>query len=184
MSTTVRVEGMNGSLAGRLLVASTDLVEPNFARTVVFLLQHDEDGALGLILNRPSESPVVDHLPWLADHVGGPPVVFVGGPVEPEVAIALERALSPDRPTAIEGVGILDVEDTRSMTPCRVFSGYAGWGGGQLEGELALGAWYVVDAAAGDVFTEEPEELWSAVLRRQGGHLALLSTFPPDPTLN
>lgn len=175
---------MNGSLAGRLLVASTDLVDPNFARTVVFLIQHDDEGALGLVLNRPSESPVVDHLPWLADHAGSPPVVFVGGPVEPEVAIALERTEAPERPTAIEGVGLLDVQDTRAMAPCRVFSGYAGWGGGQLEGELGQGAWYVVDAVAADVFTDQPDELWSGVLRRQGGHLALMSTYPPDPTLN
>jgi putative transcriptional regulator len=172
------------SLAGRLLVASTMLGDPNFDRTVVFMLQHDDEGALGLVLNRPSDSAVRDHLPWLAEIVIEPDVVFVGGPVEPEIAIALESTPTPDRATALPGVGLAEVNQREGSTPLRVFSGYSGWGGGQLEGELAAGAWIVVGAETGDVFTTDPEGLWARVLRRQGGHLTLLSTYPPDPSLN
>ena len=174
----------NVSLAGRLLVASTVLGDPNFDRTVVFMLQHDEEGALGLVLNRPSASKVLEHLSWLAGSVIEPGVVFVGGPVEPEVAIALESTDTPDRPTALPGVGLADVNQVEAGAPLRVFSGYSGWGEGQLEEELATDAWIVVGAEPGDVFTQDPEGLWATVLRRQGGHLTLLSTYPPHPSLN
>jgi putative transcriptional regulator len=172
------------SLAGRLLVASTMLGDPNFDRSVVFMLQHDDEGALGLVLNRPSASTVHEHLPWLAGSAIDPGVVFVGGPVEPAVAIALEATVSPIRPTALPGVGLADVNRREEGCPLRVYSGYSGWGGGQLEGELAEGAWIVVGAEPGDVFTADPDGLWARVLRRQGGHLGLLSTYPPDPSLN
>ncbi len=172
------------SLAGRLLVASTVLGDPNFDRTVVFMLQHDDEGALGLVLNRPTASSVHDVLPWIADALVEPGVVFVGGPVEPEVAIALESTQASDRPTALPGVGLADVNRTDPVAPLRVYSGYSGWGGGQLEGELADGAWIVVGAEADDVFTHDPPGLWATVLRRQGGRLSLLSTYPPDPSLN
>jgi putative transcriptional regulator len=179
-----RSRELDVSLAGRLLVASILLGDPNFDRTVVFLLQHDEEGALGLVLNRPSASTVLEHLPWLAGSVIEPGVVFVGGPVEPEVAIALESTDTSDRPTALPGVGIADVNRTEAGAPLRVYSGYSGWGGGQLEGELAEGAWIMLGAEPGDLFTQDPGGLWATVLRRQGGHLGLLSTYPPDPSLN
>jgi putative transcriptional regulator len=171
-------------LAGRLIVATPELTDPNFLRTVVFMIQHDEDGALGVVLTRPSESPVSDHLPQLADHVTDPPVVFVGGPVEPAVAIGLESTTEPSLPTPLGGVGILDVITPVDPGPCRIFSGYAGWGAGQLEAEIAEHAWFVVDAEPDDIFGRRPEALWSMVLRRQPAPLAWVATYPEDLSVN
>jgi putative transcriptional regulator len=175
---------MSESVAGKLLVASTILGDPNFFRSVVLVLQHDADGALGLVLNRPTESPVGEHLPLLAPRAVEPDVVFIGGPVEPEVAIALESASEPAQPTALDGVGIVDVHDSTLPAPCRVYSGYSGWGAGQLEDELEEEAWMVIDPTAADVFTSDPEGLWASVLKRQGGRFAMLATYPPDISLN
>ena len=168
-----------------LLVATPALIDPNFARTVVFLIQHDEDGAVGVVLNRPSGENVADHLPDLADWVVHPGVVFVGGPVEPTVAIGLEREDQPARPLeGTRGVGLLDLADDGPAAACRVYSGYSGWGPGQLEAEIEEGSWIVVEAQAEDVFTAQPDELWSRVLRRQPGRVALFATHPEDPSLN
>jgi putative transcriptional regulator len=178
---------MDRTLAGSLLVASPLLFDPNFFRSVVFLLQHDQDGALGVILNRPSEEPVVAHLPEWGMRSEDPAVVFVGGPVEPSVAIGIIRADVPTEPTALLGVGLVDLTADpggSDNAPIRVFSGYAGWGSGQLEAELSEGAWMVVPASSEDLFSVVPDQLWSAVLRRQGGKLAMLATFPDDPSLN
>lgn len=172
-------------LASKLLVAAPSLVDPNFSRSVILLLQHDQDGAIGLILDRPTEEPVADHLPQLDGWTVEPAVVFVGGPVDPTVAIGLEQNPHPDH--AIPGapwVGILDLTDREPAAHCRVFSGYSGWGPGQLEEEITEGAWIIVDPAPDDVFSGTPDGLWSRVLRRQGGRLSMLSTFPPDPSLN
>jgi len=170
--------------SGNLLVASPILFDPNFARSVIFIIQHDEDGALGVALDRPTDEKVTDHLPTLAGHLAGPDAVFVGGPVEPEVAIGLVRSDAPAVPVPLEGVGILDVTGGTPEGPCRVFSGYSGWGAGQLEAELEEGAWVVLGAESEDLFTPHPTDLWSRVLRRQGGRLALLASHPGDATLN
>lgn len=173
--------------AGQLLVASPFLLDLNFARTVVLVLQHDDAGALGVVLNRPSAEAVEEHLPEWAARLEVPGVVFVGGPVEPAVAIGVVRSPRPTEPTAVIGVGMVDLgSDPAAATagPIRVFSGYSGWGVGQLEAELAEGAWIVVPANATDVFTDRPEELWSTVLRRQGGKLAMLALYPADPSDN
>ena len=174
-------------VAGRLLVASPILLDPNFARTVVLVLQHDTDGALGVVLNRPTEEEVELHLPEWAPKLEEPPVVFLGGPVEPAIAIGVVRSQSPPEPTALIGVGMVDLgADPASVPagPVRVFSGYAGWGAGQLEAELAEEAWIVVEAQPTDVFTDRPTELWSRVLRRQGGVVAMWAAYPSDPSLN
>jgi putative transcriptional regulator len=173
-------------LAGRLLVASPVLLDPNFVRAVVLLLQHDEEGAVGVILNRPTEEPVERHLPEWTNHLEEPPVVFLGGPVEPSVAIGVARTDTP-ADAELPGVDLVDLgSDPAGQLDggVRVFSGYAGWGAGQLEDELAEGAWLVLNAWAEDVFSEQPEDLWSQVLRRQGGRIAMLATFPFDPSLN
>jgi putative transcriptional regulator len=178
---------MDGSLAGRLLVASPWLLDPNFARTVVLLLQHDEDGAVGVVLNRPSAEPVVEHLPEWESRLEEPSLVFVGGPVQPAVAIGVVRSSESLETIAFPGVGIVDLGADPASTPAgplRVYSGYSGWGPGQLEMELEEGAWTVVAAEADDIFTEQPDDLWSGVLRRQGGRIAMLASFPLDPTLN
>lgn len=182
MSETVR-----NVTAGTLLVASPLLVDPNFYKTVVFVLQHDLEGAVGVVLNRPSEEAVENHLPEWARRLEDPPVVFVGGPVDPAVAIGVVLSDRPAEPTALVGVGMVDLgSDPAAGTPgpVRVFSGYAGWGPGQVEAELKEGAWLVLEAEPDDVFTQNPAELWSIVLRRQGGKVAMLATFPLDPSMN
>ncbi|MDH3308697.1 MAG: YqgE/AlgH family protein [Acidimicrobiia bacterium] len=170
------------SLAGRLLVASPLLGDPNFHRTVILVLTHDESGAVGVILNRPSTSSVAEHLPDWSGNAVDPPVVFIGGPVEPAVAICLERANDEAEP--IPGIGLIDLTNMPGDEQVRVFSGYAGWGGGQLEDELAEGAWIVAEPVVDDAFSANIESLWGRVLRRQGGPAAMLATFPTDPGLN
>ena len=175
-------EGVNSSLAGKLLVASPHLIDPNFYRTVVLLLLHDnEDGALGLVINRETSEPAIDYLPEWIDHIVPPGLVHYGGPVEPDVAIGLGHGQGRGTP----GVSMVDLsEPPNPESPkVRVFSGYAGWSPGQLEEELTTGSWFVVDGAPDDPFAY-PTTLWQQVLRRQEGLLALWSTFPDDPELN
>jgi putative transcriptional regulator len=182
------------SLIGRLVVATQDLVDPNFAHAVVLLLDHDEDGAFGVILNRPSEAPVAEALPPWSDLVAEPPVVYVGGPVQPQAVIALGRLPLPapaevagmDVPVVTAGVGIVDLaadptSARRGFSAVRLFAGYAGWGPGQLEVEIASGSWFIVETDPADVFTAAPEGLWRVVLARQGG---LFTTVVEDPSRN
>lgn len=170
---------------GMLLVATPALLDPNFVRTVVFLVQHEPEGTVGVVLNRPTTEQVADHLPGMSGCTAHSPAVFWGGPVEPAVAIGLERGDPVARPIeGVAGVGMVDLLADDVPGECRVFSGYAGWGPGQLDEEIAEGSWIVVPATADDVFSPEPDELWRAVLRRQGGRLALFSSHPLDPTLN
>lgn len=193
------------SLKGRLLVANPAMPDPNFHRTVVLLLAHQDDGALGVVLNRPSELDVDSPLPRWQRLVAYPPVVFVGGPVAPGAAICLARV--PDPPPEVglgdnlptEGLGgwmplvgelgTLDLEGDPDdlvvkVEAIRVFAGYAGWGPGQLEGEIDAGGWFVVPAEPADALDGDPEELWKRVLRRQGGRLALVAAYPNEPSLN
>lgn len=181
------------ALTGRLLVATPHLIDPNFVRTVVLICRHDDEGALGLVLNRPTDIPVGEHLPGWTDVVPEPPVVFVGGPVQPEVAVGLGRrrraATPPGWTDVFERIGLLDLgapagEALATVETVRVFSGYAGWSAGQLDFEAASGDWFVIDATPGDVFTPGSDGLWRSVLRRQGGNLAFYADFPPDPALN
>lgn len=180
------------SLAGRLLVATPALADPNFERSVVLMLEHDGDGALGVVLNRPTPVGVSEVLaPW-AELAGEPGVVFQGGPVALDAALALAvvPGAGPLGWRRVHGsIGVIDLDAPPEVLAAevgslRVFVGYAGWGGEQLERELAEGAWYVVDSEPGDVCAPEPEGLWRAVLRRQHGNLAMLATYPDDPSLN
>lgn len=170
------------SVAGRLIVASPALDDPNFARTIVLVCEHDADGALGVVLNRATSEPVEAHLPGWASTLAAPPVVFVGGPVQPETAVALaEGATAP----CLGDVGLADVgEEPSDVGRVRVFAGYAGWGPGQLDAELEAGAWAIAHGRPDDVFHPDPERLWHDLLRRQRGELLLWSTLPPDPSLN
>lgn len=185
---------MARTLRGRLLVATPALGDPNFARTVLLLLEHGPPGAVGLVLNRPLEQPVAHVLPLWSRLAVAPEVIFAGGPVEPSGMLALGRVpLGEPAPegfrAVVDGVGTVDLHGDPSEAGARLqgfrtFAGYAGWDGSQLEAELAAGAWYVVKAQAADVFGEDAPGLWRRVLRRQRGPLALVAAYPEDPTLN
>lgn len=187
------------SLTGRLLVATPKLADPNFDRAVVLLLDHDAEGSLGVVLNRPTPVGVCDVLqPWAA-LAGLPQVVFQGGPVSLDSALGLAVVPGGPRPgEAVEllgwrrvhgAIGLVDLEAPPELLAAelgslRIFAGYSGWGPGQLERELVDGAWYVVESEPGDVSAPDPERLWRSVLRRQRNELAMVATYPDDPSLN
>lgn len=177
------------SLQGYLLIASPSLLDPNFRRTVVLVAEHGDDGALGVVLNRPSETEVVEAVPPLAGLVEAGDVVHVGGPVQPSAVVVLAEFVDPAAaPLLVVGdVGFLpaevDAETIGETRRARVFAGYAGWSPGQLEAELEEPSWFVEPALADDVFSD-PDEVWSDVLRRKGGQYAVLALMPPDPSLN
>lgn len=172
------------SLAGSLLLASPQLLDPNFFRTVVLLLEHTpEEGAFGVVLNRPSSSGLGEELPGWEPLLAEPEVVFVGGPVQPQVAVGLSGAASGSTASDVRVVD-LSASPGNVDAPVRIFAGYAGWSPGQLEAELLEGGWVVAAAEAGDVFSPQPERLWRDVMRRQPGLTALLASFPLDPAMN
>jgi putative transcriptional regulator len=163
------------------------LEDPNFDRTVVFVLEHDDSGAVGVVLNRPTAVDDLDILDEWLTHCCEPRMLFRGGPVEPGALIALAVHAGPG-PAAVTAIATIDLaadaERADTIDRLRIFSGYAGWGAGQLDGELDAGVWLVLDAEVGDVFTDEPAGLWRRVLRRQPGRLALLATAPDDLSSN
>ncbi len=185
---------MGEVLKGKLLVATPALAEQPFLRTVILLLEHGPDsGALGVVVNRRSDVPVHTVVPAVADLVTGPPALFDGGPVGPSTAIALGLAAADAEPEGwayvVPPLATVDLDHdpallAATLRSLRVFAGYAGWAAGQLEGEIAEGAWYVVECLPSDPFADRPEELWSAVLRRQGWPLSAVATCPLDPSMN
>ncbi|MDF3292953.1 YqgE/AlgH family protein [Streptomyces sp. RB6PN23] len=187
------------SLTGRLLVATPALADPNFDRAVVLLLDHDEEGTLGVVLNRPTPVGVGDVLEAWAQLAGVPQVVFQGGPVSLDSALGLAVVPGEAREDGegeplgwrrVHGaIGLVDLEAPPELLAAelgslRIFAGYSGWGPGQLEDELVEGAWYVVESEPGDVSSPDPERLWRSVLRRQRNELAMVATYPDDPSLN
>lgn len=185
---------MAESLAGKLLIASLRITEPTFFRTVVLMCAHDDNGALGVVINRPlKEEAVARHLPRFEPFAREPAVLFSGGPVETSAALALARwkpILDIPAPNMVVGrTGLLDLsrpleEVAEGLEEVRLFAGYAGWSGGQLEAELQEESWFVVDAAEADVFSANPAELWRQVLLRQPGKLAMFAYAPKDPAVN
>jgi putative transcriptional regulator len=180
------------SLRGKLLLAAPVLKDPNFDRAVVLIADHTDEGAMGLVLNRPSEAAVADAVPdltWVAD---SDDPVYVGGPVAPNGVIVLAEWDDPAQAVVLidDDVGFVpgDAEDTGALSAAvrraRVYAGHAGWGPGQLEDELGEEAWIVEAPLREELFSDTPENLWSAVLRRKGREFALLSTMPPNPSLN
>lgn len=185
--------------AGRLLVATPLLGDPNFRRSVVLIVEHEaEEGTLGVVLNKPTEVPVGRVLQQWTELVTEPSVVFRGGPVSTDSALALALIPGTDEPVgwrALDGapalarLGLLDLDTPpRLLAPAinrlRVYAGYAGWSPGQLQAEIDEGAWLVLAAEPDDVFAARPEDLWRRVLRRQEGEVAFLATYPDDPSLN
>lgn len=184
---------MDGSTRHRLLVSVPDLGDANFDQTVVYVVEHDEDGALGVVLNRPSETEVQAHLPDLVLPVVSPQVFFVGGPVSVGGLLALGRAAvgaEPVNATTVSGpIVIVDPEaliegKVAGLDAIRLFTGYSGWAAGQLEAEIAAGTWHVSEAMADDVLCADPAALWRNVMRRQGGRVAAQGLYPDDPSVN
>ena len=179
------------SLSGRFLIASPAILDPNFRRTVVFITAHTDEGAVGLILNRRSDATVGEAVPQLASLTDLEEPVFVGGPVNPEGVAVLAEFHDPDEAgvVVIEDIGFVALDDALEEGPpdlerTRVFAGVAGWGPEQLEDELERDDWIIEPAALDDIFTDDPEELWSTVLRRKGGEYELVARMPFDPSLN
>lgn len=185
---------MTESYAGRLLVAGPGLLDPNFFRSVVLILEHGDDGAVGVTLNRPLEVQAAEHVPAWQHLLAAPMVVYSGGPVQREIAVGVARrplpeGLDPDWHPVLGEVGLVDLtidpEDLGGVVSARVFSGYAGWGAGQLEWELSEpSSWFVLDAEIEDVFGAEPEILWRRVLARQEGFVSWFADYPLDPATN
>lgn len=180
---------MVDSLTGRLLVALPLLDDPNFERAVVFVLDHDEDGALGIVINRASEVSLQEALVEWSALAAQPAVMFGGGPVEPTAVVALGRDApgafgADDDPGGVRLVDVSEGPPAGHLSQVRVFAGYAGWAPGQLEAEIEQGAWVNVPARPEDVFTQDPAGLWARVLARQPGRLRLLASYPPDPATN
>jgi putative transcriptional regulator len=178
------------SLRGKLLISSPALFDPNFRRTIVLIAHHDEEGAMGLVLNRPAdELPVAVAAPQLTSLVDGDEPVHVGGPVSPESLMVLAEFTDPaDAAAPVVGdIGFVPADaepDELDTRRARVYAGYAGWGAGQLEDELDEGSWIVEEVEADDPFAADPDALWRDVLQRKGGGFALLSTMPLDPSQN
>ncbi len=182
------------SYAGELLVSRPDMVDPNFDGTITYLLEHGADGAVGVVLNRPSELPVGDAFPDWTDLCSQPGQIFHGGPVQTNAIIALGRHL-PGAPAAGEfdlpaGLVSVDLDEQPALlqgaglAEMRIFAGYAGWGAGQLEGEIANGAWWILPGITDDVFTGAPDRLWQTVMGRAGPEFRWFANLPSDPSVN
>jgi len=180
---------------GRLLLATPPLEDPNFDRTVIYVLEHHEDGAIGLVLNRPSDEALEAPLDRWIDLQTAPSSVFTGGPVETNAMIGMAttkvEAEGPvEHITPISGlIASTDLSADPAIVAAhvdtvRVFRGYAGWSAGQLNIEIDQGAWLVLDAEIEDVFSDRPDELWHTVLKRQPGRLSWLALAPDDLSLN
>ncbi|WP_025273673.1 YqgE/AlgH family protein [Haloglycomyces albus] len=182
------------SYVGSLLVATPIVKDPNFDRTVVMAVGQEDDGVLGLVLNRATELPVMEVLGDWGELAGDPAVMFEGGPVQPDAAIALgwrkESAPSSTVFRPVTGrLGTLDLSQGPEyfhdqLDGMRVFAGYAGWETGQLQAEINAGAWMVFDALPTDPFFGAPDDLWSTIWKRQGGMLAAMANYPPEAEYN
>ncbi len=178
------------SVAGKLLIAGPTVRDPNFWRTVVLVVDHGDDGALGLVLNRPSDTTIADAVPELDELIDGDEELFIGGPVQPSGVIVLAHFTDPAAAAmiAFDDVGVLGVgagdSAPDSVDGARAFVGHAGWGPGQLDAELERGDWFLEPAASDDAFSAAPLELWSTVLTRKGGSYALVARMPAEPSLN
>lgn len=191
-------------MAGRALVATPTIGDERFEHTVVLMLDHDDDGALGVVLDRPDDVEVADVLPAWAGRAASPSSVFLGGPVGADRALGLARIVPgafgeaglpnlDEAVTPVDGFGgtlaLVDLSaDPDDLPPgiveVRIFIGYSGWGAGQLDGELEVGGWWVADVTSDDAFTTDPAGLWRRVVGRQTGDRALFARFTGDPGLN
>jgi putative transcriptional regulator len=174
---------MTDSLRGKLLIAAPSLFD-FFRRTVVLMVEHTDEGAFGVVLNRASETTVAEAVPTLAGLAGAEEQVRIGGPVGTESVVILGEFSEPESsPKLVVGdLGIVDPDDRGAVSRARIYAGHSGWGPGQLEDELDRDAWMVEPASPEDPFRDE--DIWSLALQRRGGEYALLATMPEDPSLN
>ncbi len=178
------------SLRGHLLLAGAALWDPNFRRSVVLIAHHDEEGAVGVVLNERANVTVSEAIPQLGSLVPPDEPLYVGGPVEPEAAVVIADFEDPSvaEIIALDSIGFLPPETEPDadlgVRRARVFAGYSGWGPGQLEAEMREGSWIAEPAAPDDVFPSDPSRLWDAVLKRKGSAFDLLRSMPVDPTMN
>jgi putative transcriptional regulator len=178
------------TLTGHLLLSNASLFDPNFRRTVVLIGHHDEEGAVGVVLNRPFDVTVGDAVPPLAELVPPGEPLFHGGPVQPEAAVVVADFADPSQAGVIAfgTIGFLaeetEVAGSGMLRRARVYAGYSGWGPGQLEGELEEDAWLVTPARPEDVFLDDTERLWGQVLARMGRDYDVMRTMPIDPSAN
>jgi len=177
-------------LTGHLLISNSNLFDPNFRRTVVLIGHHDDDGAVGVVLNQSLGVPVREAVPPLGDLVDPGDPLFDGGPVEPASIVVLADFLDPSRAEllAVGSIGFLPPESGddigEAIRRARVYAGYAGWGPGQLESELEEESWVTAPALPDDVFHDDPGRLWEDVLRRLGRGYDMLRLMPRDPSMN
>ncbi len=178
------------SLRGKLLIATPQLIDPNFARSVVLITEHGEEGAMGIVLNRPSEASVSEVVPELAT-IAGEDSIFVGGPVQPEALVMLGEFSNPEMAAwiVVADVGLVSAQSEIDELPDavrrgRVYAGFSGWGAGQLEEEVEEEAWIIEPPIPGELFPEDPDSLWRDVLKRMGGEYALVARMPDDPSMN
>ena len=181
---------VDDSLRGKLLIASPALIDPNFARAVVLMTEHSEEGAMGIVLNRPADAPARDLLPDLEEIAGDDPL-YIGGPVQPQAVVLLAEFADPSAAAwiVVADVGLAAAEtDYSELGPAvrrgRVYAGYSGWGPGQLEAEVEQESWIVEAPMPAELFPDDPDTLWSGVLARMGGPYALIARMPVDPSLN
>ena len=183
------------STRGQLLIAGPSLLDPNFQRTVVLVVEHSDEGALGLVLNRPSQTTVGQAVSELEQMLDREEPLFIGGPVQQSSLIVLAEFEDADRAAmiAFEDIGVLgasdaDIDEDETARPRtrrgRAFAGHAGWGPGQLAGELERGDWFLEPAQREDAFSDRPDGLWESVLIRKGGSYALVARMPIDPAMN
>ena len=172
---------------GCFLVATPIITSPPFWRTVIFVLTHDEDGTVGVILNTPTELAAENYIEGVTGRLSAPELVFIGGPVQPETAIAVARPGTSDSVDTIADSGIGTVDLTANLEflhDLRIFAGYAGWDSQQLALEMQEGAWWVVRCDPSEVFTDEIEDMWRRCVQRAPGNIPLYRTYPADPTEN
>ena len=178
------------SLRGHLLISSGSLFDPNFRHTVVLVGEHNAEGALGVVLNRPLDVKVEEAVPVLRSLVKPGESLYQGGPVHPTSPVLLAEFSHPELADVLVfgTVGFLVGEVSADVRPgirrARVFAGYSGWGPGQLEAEMEQDSWILEPALEDDVFTDLPETLWSRVLERKGPEYRQLSRMPFDPSMN
>lgn len=187
----IRFNPSMDSLRGQLLIASPTLLDPNFARTVVLITEHGDDGAMGIVLNRPAEATVAEVAPELAELAADTEPVFVGGPVRPEALVLLAEFSDPSAAAwiVVADVGLASAEQELEDLPQavrrgRVYAGFSGWGPGQLEAEMEEEAWIVEPPLPAELFPDDPASLWREVLKRKGGAYALVARMPADPSVN